>query len=64
MGNNEVKQCPFCGGKARLHSIDRFPGCKIRCEKFAYYYQCESCACQGPWAKTEGNARKHWNMRT
>ena len=60
---NAPKLCPFCGGKARLRSVDRFPGLGIREEKFAYYYQCDVCACQGPWAKTEGNAKMLWNMR-
>lgn len=44
--------CPFCGGTAYIED-ERSPFCVT----------CESCACEGPWAKRAGLAIKLWNQR-
>lgn len=57
-GNSPLPACPFCGGMGDLR--DTHHGGEER----AYYIVCISCACQGPWAKTPGNAVRFWCMRT
>lgn len=59
----DLKNCPFCGGKAMLDKELR-DGCKDEdFEAYAYYYRCISCASQGGWAKSPTSAEKLWNMR-
>lgn len=59
-----LKNCPFCGGKPKPDK-ELITGRKDGdIDAWAYYVRCISCACQGPWFKTEGNAIRFWNMRT
>jgi hypothetical protein len=60
----DVKICPFCGGIGSMAKVDRYPDCDIQEDKWAYYVRCVSCACEGPWAKSETSATKLWNTRT
>ena len=59
-----IKDCPFCGGIGNMGRVDRYPDCDIQEDKYAYYIRCVSCACEGPWAKSESSATKLWNTRT
>ncbi len=52
-----VLPCPFCGGEPIKTSAVADGG------EARFFVTCRSCACQGPWAKTLGNALKYWNMR-
>jgi Lar family restriction alleviation protein len=59
--------CPFCGEtKIHLGSVlrDGYATFQDDPDARAYYYICNSCACQGGWAKSATGALKHWNMRT
>lgn len=49
--------CPFCGGKPTLSTITADNG------ETHYNIRCLSCAAEGGWAKTPGNATRWWNMR-
>lgn len=63
--NNSLKPCPFCGA-------DRAPGLlqllREGCQEgepdaYSYTIHCRSCGADGPWAKSQTNAGRHWNMR-
>lgn len=51
------RPCPFCS-EARTELV---PVADPRGAVFVV--RCLSCAAEGGWAKTEGNAIRHWNMR-
>jgi Lar family restriction alleviation protein len=53
----DLKLCPFCGGSAYLET-------DIRAQRPVSFVVCRSCACEGPWHKTESGAVHAWNMRT
>jgi Lar family restriction alleviation protein len=53
-----LKACPFCGGEPLLAKVT----CPNGLEQ--YFFRCRSCACEGPWGKSEGTAVLMWNMRT
>ena len=55
--------CPFCGGRAELHKELRGGHAPDEAEAHAYFYVCDSCAAVGGWGKSEGTARRMWNMR-
>ena len=56
--------CPFCGGKGSLDAEPR-AGVPIEDEEhLAYFVRCLSCAGQGGWAKTPGNAVRRWVQRS
>ena len=58
-----LRPCPFCAGKG-IYSKKLRDGCiDGEPEAYAYSIDCRSCACVGPWAKTQGNAVRGWNMR-
>jgi len=59
--NENLLPCPFCGGDRPYLSKTLRDG---EPDAYAHFVVCHSCACQGGWAKTEGNARRNWNMRT
>ncbi len=58
---DEIKSCLFCGGdEVTLRCIwhlNRLMPC------WKYVIVCSSCAAQGGWAKSAGNALHNWNMR-
>ncbi len=54
---DELKKCPFCGGKG---SIRFAPHDEVDTE---YWIVCHSCAAQGGWMKSKGGAIRMWNMR-
>ena len=64
---SQLLQCPFCGGDRPYLSQTLRDGYEGKYEHdpdaYAYYIVCHSCACQGGWAKTQGNAARNWNMR-
>lgn len=54
MGVNELKPCPFCGGKAVIKTA--FPG--------SYIVHCVLCECMfASFFKDEDTARAEWNRR-
>jgi hypothetical protein len=52
----DLYPCPFCGGIKGKHLEMNGPN---RYGK--YWVSCRSCACTGPWAKSEIGAGKSWN---
>jgi Lar family restriction alleviation protein len=57
-----LKPCPFCGdavvwlAKAQRDSY-------FAPDAYSYYGRCRSCACQGPWHKSDTAAARAWNQR-
>lgn len=61
--SSELLPCPFCQGQPRRDRTLR-DGCEDgEPDAWAYFVRCISCAAQGGWAKTPGNADRHWNLR-
>lgn len=58
-----ISTCPFCKGIGRMISVPHNPNCADEVER-DYHVICNSCACEGPWAKSETGAIRLWNMRT
>lgn len=61
MKEDELKPCPFCGGKGYEEKRQHLPPDKY---EWAYYIYCNSCGCEGPWSVNKGHARWLWNHRT
>lgn len=57
--NEELKECPFCGGKADL---DEIPGNPDTIEPYAFGVGCKKCNI-GWYEKTEKEAINRWNLR-
>ena len=64
---NELKSCPFCGGKALSNPVkvlrNGYEGYKKDPDAYAYYITCIACASTGGWSKGESGAILLWNMR-
>lgn len=58
--NNELKPCPFCGGKAKIYRK------KIMFiyEEDAYMIYCKNCQAQVRYSNREEIAIEEWNRRT
>ena len=54
---DELKECPFCGGKGSMRSA---PHDEINTE---YWVVCHCCAAHGGWTKSESGAIRMWNVR-
>ena len=65
MANEELRPCPFCGGKGEVDSKlrDGYKDFLKDPDANAYFVVCRSCAADGPWSKSESGARRMWNMR-
>lgn len=61
--SEELKACPFCGGEAYIEKKWNGKSPIIKSDDYQYFAVCRSCACEGPWRKTEGNAIREWNTR-
>lgn len=61
----ELKPCPFCGGKARLHTAKRGRSA-IGAPYWSGYVVCRSkkCGVQTPMVKSPDAATAAWNKRT
>lgn len=57
MTDTTLKPCPFDGGEGVLDNRPHGD------HSTAYFIRCRSCACEGPWARTEKGATVWWNMR-
>lgn len=56
---NELKPCPFCGGKAKLMA-DQTPWSRVH----GYFVTCLKCGVETPRNKrSAGEAAFAWNMR-
>lgn len=55
---SELKNCPFCGGKAEIICF-AFPG-----NSRNYYPKCKKCGCELRAYSSKQNAKKAWNKRT
>ncbi|MCP4400816.1 MAG: hypothetical protein GY801_26380 [bacterium] len=65
--DEKLKPCPFCSGDSpyiRKVLRDGYEDCRDDPDAFAVFIVCHACACQGGWAKSEGSAKRNWNMRT
>ena len=54
---NELKNCPFCGGKADVVLYTIYGKVK------SYFVYCQRCGCQSRDYSTKQNAKKAWNRR-
>ena len=61
--NTVISPCPFCKGKGYISSVPHDPNAADEAER-DYVVRCRSCACEGPWQRTEAGAIRFWNMRT
>ena len=52
---NELKPCPFCGGKAEI---------KTAASKICSWVKCTVCGSEGPAYGDKGRAKEEWNRRT
>ena len=60
---DELKKCPFCGGKAMLLKWDEYMATDNVFQSFAV--RCRECgAFIDSWKKTEEEAARAWNRRT
>lgn len=57
---NELKTCPFCGGKAIFYSYDPFDGYQGNCTMYAV--ECTNCVATVKGV-TEEIAKSKWNKR-
>ena len=60
---NDLKRCPFCGGKARMRSFRTYDNEHHRMGE-KYYIECQNCFINGPgnhW--TQEAAVDTWNSR-
>jgi len=69
MTNEELKACPFCGGKRLMVDQTVRDGYAAYLyvndpDAIAYDVRCLSCAATGGWARSEAVARRHWNTRS
>lgn len=55
-----MKPCPFCAS-GKIHWIDRTAPDPFGKSDFSV--RCNSCASEGPWAKSEAGAVQAWNRR-
>ena len=51
---NELKPCPFCGGKAKLQGDESKYGC---------FVVCTNCYAEMDYSETEVKAIEAWNKR-
>lgn len=54
---NELKPCPFCGGKARLDIIERYDGANT------FFVRCTICQTTMPLKSEYSEAIAAWNRR-
>jgi len=62
--SSTLKPCPFDGGtRLVIERTPRFPGEPGPNEDdfYAYNVHCTTCACEGPWRKSQGGAEQLWN---
>ena len=53
---DELKPCPFCGGKAELNRINHI-------DNWMYEVRCIECGCGTDYAKTSDVVIADWNYR-
>lgn len=58
MEENRIRRCPFCNGKAALHTAMGF-----RNELISGYIKCEKCGASSATFSTIEGAIEAWNMR-
>lgn len=58
--------CPFCGGRGVVGCTlrDGYQNFRDDPDAFAYWVECVSCACHGPWEKSVSAALRRWRTRT
>jgi hypothetical protein len=60
-----LKPCPFDDGRrlvvVRTDRYDNVPADSGEPDVYAYHVFCTSCACQGPWKKSQSGAEQFWN---
>jgi Lar family restriction alleviation protein len=52
---DELKPCPFCGGKARYANVD--------VKWIISYIECEACGCRTAAEIDKNDAKRAWNRR-
>lgn len=62
MEQAELKECPFCGGKATLHK-DTWPVDDAGNKAVAYWVRCRSCGSCSKEYKNPEKASEAWNRR-
>lgn len=60
----QLKPCPFDGGTRLVVCKtlrDGYPVGDDDPDAYAFNVHCTSCACDGPWKKSQGGAELFWN---
>ena len=55
---NELKPCPFCGGKAEFVST-----CEVPDETPRGFFRCENMCCEQCHIRSKDEAEEEWNRR-
>jgi Lar family restriction alleviation protein len=56
---DELKSCPFCGGEARMFTLNNENASRVR-----YYVRCRKCDARTGRHVSQRLAEKAWNKRT
>ncbi len=62
MSIEELKPCPFCGGKAKLYGNTRLVGTKFKNYQVATCLN-DDCSCRTGFCETVAEAIERWNTR-
>jgi hypothetical protein len=62
----DLLTCPFDNGPGYTSRTlrDGYESQEDDPDAYAWFVTCKTCACQGPWTKSESGAKRMWNMRT
>lgn len=64
MDGKDLRNCPFCGGKAHLETWKMTPYERLHFGGYAWYgVFCDNCGASGPDCTDEYEAKSLWNTR-
>ena len=62
MSENELKQCPFCGGVAKLYGSSKITGTGFKHYQIVVCLN-DDCGCRTGFCETVADAIEKWNTR-